>query len=308
MIDILLAVYNGEKYLSEQIESILAQTYTDWKLIISDDCSTDKSYEIACEYVEKYPEKIVCYKNTVPTGSAQGNFMSMMKYVTADYVMFSDQDDYWLPEKIEETLKKMKETEQENRNIPVLVHSQLLIADSELNIIHKSFTDYQGLNPKYISLNRLLVQNNVTGCTVMINKPLYKLVKDIPAEKMLMHDWWFALVASSFGRISFIEKPLIKYRQHGGNQLGSVNNRSIKGALKIIAQRGKTKKRVSRTYTQAESFYDIYCDKFSNDVKKGIETYILIPQKSKLKRVYMLFKYKYLKQNFMTAVGQLIFC
>lgn len=308
MIDILMAVYNGENYLAEQIESILSQSYTEWRLIICDDGSSDNSFDIISRYSKKYPEKIFCYKNTVPTGSAQGNFMSMTKYVLSDYVMFSDQDDVWLPEKIELTMKKMTEAEKENKNTPILVHSELMIVDSELETLYSSFTKYQGVNPNLSSINRLLVQNNVTGCTAMINRPLFELVKNVTAENMLMHDWWLALTAAAFGRIEFIEKPLIKYRQHNNNQLGAVNNKSIKGAVKIVLERTHTKKRVSMTYSQAKMFYKKYADLLPSDKVEIINKYISIPEKCKLIRIISLIKHNFLKQNFMAAVGQLIFC
>ena len=306
MIDILLALYNGEKFLSEQIDSILAQTFEDWRLIICDDGSKDNSYKIASEYAARFPEKIKVYKNDVPSGSAQANFMGMLKYAEADYIMFSDQDDVWLPEKVEKTFERMKSTEVNDK--PILVHSELLIADENMNIIHNSFTRYQGLNPEYKSLNRLMVQNNVTGCTVMINRKLLEIVRNVPAEKMLMHDWWFALAAAAFGKISFIEEPLIRYRQHGGNQLGAVNNRSIKGIFRIINERTKTQKRISITYTQAENFYEYYKATLSKQSLECIEKYLTIPSKNKLIRMYMLIKGGHLKQDLIPAVGQLIFC
>ncbi len=308
MIDILMAVYNGERYLAQQIDSILAQTYEDWRLIICDDLSKDNSFKIISDYASKYPEKIKVYKNDIPTGSAQGNFMGMLKYADAEYVMFSDQDDFWLPEKLEITMNRMVELEKEEKGIPVLVHSQLFIADSDLNITHNSFTEFQGLKPSHTSLNRLLVQNNVTGCTIMINKALFELIRGVPSDKMLMHDWWFAITASAFGKIGFIDQPLIKYRQHGGNQLGASNNRSLKKAVQILRERSKSEKRISVTYSQAESFLDFYRDALSEECRVILERYVSIPEKSKLSRIATLIKYKYLKQNFMTAVGQLMFC
>lgn len=303
-----MAVYNGENYLAEQIDSILSQSYTDWRLIINDDGSNDRSFDIISDYAKRYPDKIFGYKNDVATGSAQGNFMSMMKYVTADYIMFSDQDDVWLPEKIKMTMKKMTELEEKNGNIPILVHSELIVVDSKLNTLYPSFTRYQGLNPNCSSINRLLVQNNVTGCTVMINRALFELVKNVPAENMLMHDWWFALVASAFGEIGFVKEPLIKYRQHDNNQLGAVNNKSVKGAFKIISKPLETKKRIASTYAHADIFYKYYKSFLKNDKCDIIEKYISIPQKNKPLRILLLIKNGFLKQNFMTAVGQLIFC
>lgn len=308
MIDILMAVYNGEKYLSEQIESILSQNEGDWRLIICDDRSSDSSFAIAEEYARKYPEKILCYRNEEPSGSAQANFMGMLRSSEADYIMFSDHDDVWLPNKISLTLNKMKELEKKYSDAPLLVHGELEITDSSLNVLSRSFTKYQGLDPKLRSLGRLLVQNNVTGCTVMINRRLAELVRNVPAEKMLMHDWWIALAAAAFGEIGFVDEPVIKYRQHGGNQLGAVNNRSLRGALKIVFQRVNTKKRVSMTYVQAENFYEYYRDSLPTKPRECLELYLSIPKRKKLVRACMLIKNKFLKQNFMTAVGQIFFC
>lgn len=308
MVDILMAVYNGEKYVAEQIDSVLAQSETDWHLFICDDMSKDRSFEIISGYGEKYPDKITVRRSTSPTGSAQANFMSMLPLARSEYIMFSDQDDFWEKDKIRLTLAKMRELEAEHGDIPLLVHTELAIADSELNITHSRFTEFQGLDPKANTLNRLAVQNNVTGCTVMINRPLLELVRDIDPKNMLMHDWWFAMAAAAFGKIGFVDTPTIRYRQHGNNQLGAVNNRSLAGAAKIVSQRMKTKKRVSITYTQAKNFLDIYRDILPSDAKKCLELYTDIPRRNKLARIFLLIRYGFLKQNFLTAAGQLVFC
>lgn len=308
MIAILMAVYNGEKYLSEQIDSILAQSESDWQLFINDDCSSDSSYDIAVKYAKEHPERIIVSRNGSPSGSACANFMGMLGRTDAEYAMFCDQDDVWLPDKIELTLRKMKELEKTYGNAPLLVHTELAVADRELNITAPSFTRFQGLKPRYNSLNRLLCQNNVTGCTVMINRALIKLVRNAPADKMLMHDWWLALAAAAFGHIGFVDKPTIKYRQHGNNQLGAVNNRSLKGIAGFISKSGKAKERINATYRQAECFYSFYNDILSPESRAVINTYIDIPSHSKLSRAAILIKNRYLKQNFMSAAGQLIFC
>ncbi len=308
MIAILMAVYNGEKYLSEQIDSILAQSESDWQLFINDDCSSDSSYEIAVKYAKEHPERIIVSRNSSPSGSACANFMGMLGRTDAEYAMFCDQDDVWLPNKIKLTLQKMKELEKSFGNTPLLVHTELSVTDSELSITAPSFTRFQGLKPRYNSLNRLLCQNNVTGCTVMINRALIELVRNAPAGKMLMHDWWIALAAAAFGHIGFADEPLIKYRQHGNNQLGAVNNRSLKGAIMIVKERLRTKKRVSVTYVQASQFYEYYKPLLNEKSRTVLEKYIDIPSHLKLGRAARLVRYGFLKQNFMTAVGQLIFC
>ena len=308
MIDILMAVYNGEKYLAQQIGSVLSQSETDWHLYINDDCSSDNSFDIASEYAAKHPDRITVSRNAVPSGSACGNFMGMLKNSKSEYVMFSDQDDVWLPDKIKLTLEKMKELERSYGSTPLLVHTELSVTDSELNVSAPSFTRYQGLKPQYNSLNRLLCQNNVTGCTVMINMSLADIVKNAPADKMLMHDWWIALAAAAFGHIGFVKTPLIMYRQHEKNQLGAVNNRSLRGAVRIIMQRMHTQKRISVTYSQAAAFYTHYSGSLSGESRRILEMYTDIPQHGKLSRIFRLIRYGFLKQNFITAAGQLIFC
>lgn len=307
MVDILLASYNGEKYIAEQIESIISQSFSDWNLIIQDDCSADKTIEIVRVYAKKYPYKISVHINEKPSGSAKANFFSMLRRVKNDYVMFCDQDDVWNKDKIEITFKKMREAENENNRIPVLVHSDLKVADCNLKTLHKSFVKYQGLNPNYNTINKLVVQNNVTGCTVMINKFLVDLLT-AETEGALMHDWWLALVAGSFGKIAFCPEQLVLYRQHGNNQLGAVNNRSAKGVLHIITKSAETKKRVMSTYIQAEQFYKLYKDKLCGDINEILKIYISMHKKSKLKRIYYLLKYRFLKQNIFAAAAQLIFC
>lgn len=308
MIAILMAVYNGEKYLSEQTASILRQSETDWKLFINDDCSSDNSYSIAEKYAEENPERIFASRNAVPTGSACANFMGMLGRSDAEYTMFCDQDDVWLPDKIRLTLQKMKELEKAYGNTPLLVHSELAVTDKSLNVTAPSFTRYQGLKPQYNSLNRLLCQNNVTGCTVMINKALADIIKNAPADKMLMHDWWAALAAASFGHIGFVEEPLIQYRQHGDNQLGAVNNRSLKGIAGFIAKSDKAKERINATYRQAAEFYGFYEADLPDESKAVIKAYTDIPTQPKLLRTAALIKHGFLKQNFLSAAGQLIFC
>lgn len=309
MIDILLAAYNGEQYIEEQIDSIIAQTSNDWRLIVQDDCSTDNTPNIIEKYAKQYPNKIFCHKRTTPTRSAKANFMDMLKYVQSEYIMFSDQDDVWLPNKIEQTAKAMEDLENScKKGTPLLIHSDLIIVDSELKTINQSMFRYSGLKCRAKSLKKLFVQNNVTGCTVMINKALMKFVENENPQKMLMHDWWFALIAAAFGKIGFVKEPLIEYRQHKNNQLGAVNNRNLKGIIDAVKKQKTMSKKISRTYEQASEFYSCYMHLMNSEALKTTETYLSIPHKNKMCRIYTLVAHGYLKQNLMAAIGQIIFC
>lgn len=217
MVTILLATYNGERYLEEQIESILQQTCTDWKLIIQDDCSSDGTAVIALKYVKRNPDKIRFVKREFPSGYAKNNFFSMLKLAKSDYVMTCDQDDVWLPTKVQVSMSEMHRLEAEQGcNRPLLVHTDLKVVDYNLSIIAESMFKRQNLDNRRDKLNNLLVQNIVTGCTTMVNRALLDMVYETPKEAV-MHDRWFALIACAFGKIGFVDQSTVLYRQHGSN-------------------------------------------------------------------------------------------
>jgi len=308
-IDILMATYNGEKYLKEQIESIIAQTLTNWKLYIQDDCSSDGTAQIAKNYANAYPDKIIFIQNLVPSGSAKANFFNMLKLSESNYIMFCDQDDVWLNTKIEVTYEKMIESEKLNGTAtPILVHTDLVIVNQDKYVLHKSFIKFQGLNPNSISLNKLLVQNNVTGCTMIFNRALLKLIIYKNIEEILMHDWWIALIAAAFGRIIFYPGKTILYRQHAHNQLGAINNRNIRSIIKIIIKKSNTKKRISTTYSQTLVFLRLYIGYLDESLLKIILCYLTIPKYNKILRIKILLFNHYTKQNIIATIGQLIFC
>lgn len=299
MVDILLASYNGGKYIEEQIKSVLKQTFKDWRLIIRDDGSNDNTTEIIEKYVKLYPKSIVYVKDEEKRLGCCKNFFRLLEYVSADYIMFCDQDDFWFDNKIEKTLKKMRETEKSYGLSPILVHTDLKVADNRLKVICDSFFKYQGLDKNIFSINRLLCQNSVTGCTVMINKELLKLVMKGKNGDMLVHDWWIALIAAVFGHIVFLNETTIYYRQHNFNQIGARKKR--------FSRIFDAKDRMFKTYRQALSFYDCFKD-FENENIKLVKKYGDLFYKRKAVRIYTIFKYGYTKYGFMLKIGEIFFC
>lgn len=221
---ILMATYNGEKYISEQIDSLLNQTYQNWKLIIHDDNSKDKTVEIAKRYERKYTNKIKVIDDDTITGGAKENFSFLLENIDNDYdyIMFCDQDDFWLEHKIEITLNKMLEVEKGNINQPILIHTDLKVVDEELNIISESMFKYQKLNlNNQKNIKMISMENIITGCTMMLNKRLALFSKEIPSEA-IMHDWWIAIITlKESGIIDFVDEGTILYRQHESNTIGS---------------------------------------------------------------------------------------
>lgn len=295
-VQILLATYNGGRYIEEQLISLFNQTYQDFELLIRDDGSKDNTLEIVRKYREKYPNRIQLISDNQKGLGPSGNFSRLMTYATANYIMFCDQDDIWLPHKIEKTLNKMLELEEINgENIPILIHSDLKIVDEDLKVLNESMSQAQKLCSNKNEFNKLLIQNNITGCTMMINKSLKEIAGSVPKEA-IMHDWWLGLVASSVGIIGYIDQALILYRQHGRNDVGAqVYN--FNNIIKKINKNGldKAKLSINKTIKQAEAFYSLY-GKFMKETEKDIlVNFMNIQKNSKIKKLSILYKYKLYK-------------
>lgn len=221
MIAILLATYNSERYLKAQIDSILDQTYTKWKLYIRDDGSIDHTMAILQEYIAQYPEKIEFVKDNKGSLKPYHNFVELLKSVESDYYMFCDHDDVWLPQKIEISFNEMKLVESSEPNKPIIIHSDMKVVDQNLIVLSDSFWKYSRLMPNYCSFIDLACCNCVNGCTMMINK----IAKEVSLPNVpycLMHDILVAQsVAANNGVIRAIKKPLVLYRQHTDNVIGA---------------------------------------------------------------------------------------
>lgn len=308
MIDILMAVYNGEQYLSEQLDSIINQTVSNWRLIILDDASKDNTANILRKYAARYPDRVEVHRNIMNSGSAQNNFFNLIKYSTHNYVMFSDHDDVWEQNKIEKTYRRMLELAEEEgmANKPLLVHTDLKVVDENLNEINSSLMNMQNLDYKKDRLNNLLVQNIVTGCTMMTNKALLDMIYKVP-KCAIMHDWWFALIACCFGKIGFVDEPTILYRQHSDNEVGAKNTRKLSYKLTKLFNSKKTKKLIKDTYTQAAEFYNTYYKLLDKSQRKLIYIYCRIPKLGKIKKLRTLKKYSFWKNGFTRKLGQMFF-
>lgn len=224
LVDIVLCVYNGLPYVEELIQSIKEQSWTNWRLWVRDDGSTDGTLEALKRQSGQDPRILVVEDESTRLGARAG-FSRVLELAApdADYIMFCDADDIWLPRKIESSLEALRKAEQEDSASsgvrPVLVHTNLVVVDSDLQVISGSFWEYERIRPSS-SLRQLLIQNTVTGCTIMMNGALRRLVAPI-SPNAVMHDWWFALVAACFGTIVSLPEPHILYRQHGRNDTGA---------------------------------------------------------------------------------------
>lgn len=230
-IAILLSIYNGEAFLKAQLDSLLSQSYDNFVVVVRDDKSGDGSLEIVKNYAEKTPSKFHLLPEGDKNLGASGGFAYLMSYVLqhktelgmeAAYLMFCDQDDVWNSNKIELQMLAMREAENSigSGNSPILIHSDLQVVAEDTSEIAPSFVAFQGLEIQRNRFPNLVISNLVTGCTALLNEALAEKSLPIPANA-IMHDWWIAIVAAAFGKVVYLDQPLLKYRQHGNNTIGA---------------------------------------------------------------------------------------
>lgn len=302
-IAILLATYNGEKYISEQIESILKQSYDNWDLYIHDDGSNDGTLEIIKKYQEKYPRKIYVLESQ-KVGSAKNNFFYLMRNVKAPYYMFCDQDDVWVSNKIELTIERMKDNEKGKKNTPILIFSDLKVVDKNLKTISSKMSKYQNLNMYYTDIYHLMLQNIVTGCTCMINDRCKELALECKkVETVIMHDWWCGLIASYFGKIDYIDTPLILYRQHTNNSVGAKNVRDVKYILYKVRDYTNVRKSIQSTQKQIACF-----EKTFDTRDKILMEYSVLSEQKKLKRICFFIRNNIWKKGLIRNIGLVVNC
>lgn len=300
-VDILLATYNGEKYIKEQVESILNQTYENIQIIISDDCSTDKTRQVLKEYENN--EKIKIFYQEKNLGYVK-NFEFLLKQVESNLYMLSDQDDVWKKEKVEKSVEKIESEKLD------LVFGDLEVVDENLNTLYKSYNRYMHLIhkiKKYQKDYRLqYLYNCMTGCTIISRKNWIDKVLPFPTNsKYMIHDYWLGLVIALNGKVGYIEEPYILYRQHGKNQVGS--KKASKTASKLEEVRNisiNTRIGTFETYVMHEEMFD---EKLRKQNKKALEYFKMLKNKKNFNFrqwgiFFRLYKYESFSQyikNFM---------
>ncbi len=306
-IAICMATYNGEAYIRQQIDSILGQTCQNWILFIRDDGSTDHTPEILRQYAREQEDKILLIDDpTLSGGSAQQNFASILKWVTHRYsfayFMFADQDDVWLEEKIEKSLRLMQCNETDSAAL--LVHTDLSVVDHQLTVLGDSFFAYRSLDPEVVDLPHLLVQNNVTGCTMLWNRALNDLL-DLSDPEIAMHDWWIALTACAFGKILCLKEPTVLYRQHGNNVVGATRVNSPGFILMRLRGYRRVQDKLKLSVAQAGAFLAHYKDLLTQEQIRVLQLFSGLYSHSKLVRVFTVCREGFLKQGLIQILGEL---
>ena len=307
-VDILLAVYNGERYLRPFLDSLMAQSFQDFRLVVSNNMSTDGTAAILDTYRSILAGRLLVLPSAERRLSAHANFARVTEFGDASYIMYADGDDIWHADKVGKGIQAMKAAERQyGVTDPILVHSDLRVVDETLRCLHPSFWCYQFIDPCRTALHQLLLQNCVTGCTAMLNRPLFELGRPIPSDACV-HDHWYALVASAFGHIIPIREALIEYRQHGGNVTGAKKwgpGYVIAHALRIYAEDG-ARETIERNVRQAQAFVSRFASAFNPEQKKVVENFAAIRTQGALNRRWNLVRNGFWKAGFVRNLGLLL--
>ena len=217
-VDILVATCNGEKYVKEQIDSILNQTYENIRVIVSDDRSDDSTPKILKE-IAKSDKRVILNLQKERLGVIN-NFEFLLKQVKSNFYMFSDQDDFWLPNKVEKMMERQKQEDAD------LVFGDLEVVNEKLETMYPSYGDYMLLNRKIKkcinSYEYNYLYNCVTGCTILGKTSMLDKILPLPnTGKYVLHDHWIGIITGIYGKVAYVEETYIKYRQHGNNQVGT---------------------------------------------------------------------------------------
>ena len=324
MIEILLATYNGERFLPEQIESITSQSFKDYNILASDDNSSDCTFEILRSYESVLGEQIKVVQSN--THSAKENFYNLLDMADAEYIALCDQDDFWESDRLKKSLEAVQRLERRyGKETPILVHSDLEIVDENLNSQNKKMSELTGMSEaithakkesKYLftistekSFSRYLVENNITGNTVIINKALLDIYKR--PKVSFMHDWWLGLIAFTFGKVGYLNECLVKYRQHGSNELGAKN------PLELRNIRKRNKQRIRENYdcmfAQVEEFLLLYRNELGKSrsadtyyAHKYLNAFANMKSKNRISKIRDILKYSFFKSSKILTLGEML--
>ena len=276
-IDILMATYNGEKYLVEQLDSIINQTYHNWNLLIRDDNSTDKTLEIIQNYHKK-DKRIKILKDNKGNLGIVRNFEELLKSSESEFIMFSDQDDIWVENKLDMYLKMIEKI----KNKGFMIHSDAILFDkNKSNILKDTFISKKAINR---GLENVFFNYFVQGATILISKEIKNFILPFPKE-VYLHDRYIHLISELFFERIFVNKALIYYRQHGDNQIGAKNTIRELLSKRYFDERDRQLIKV---------IYNKYGRVLTDDKKKLIEEYFKITdiEKNRFNRFLNLKKSK----------------
>lgn len=286
--------------MSDFVISVAEQTYRDFQFVVCDDLSSDNSRTLFLQLCSQYEIPVVQMTCFEERHGIVASYAFLLQQTKSDYVCLADQDDVWMPCKLEKMLSCIREQEKlVGKKTPLLVHSDLYVYREKDETSYPSFWKYQTLKPQKNCIKDLIIQNNVTGCAMICNKALIEMA--FLPQDAICHDWYLALIASAFGKIAFIEEPLVCYRQHANNFLGAVPRWKL---LKIAFDRQQLHERLVLTQKQALAFLKQFRNQLKPEQIRILEIWGQeIPVQHYWKRLLLVLKYNFRKNDRLRTFG-----
>ena len=305
-LSIVLAAYNGAKYLPELLASLDAQSAQEWRLIARDDGSRDESLRILNDYIDNRERggEVVGEKGNL---GVIRNFSLLLERSREDYVMLADQDDVWYPNKIAISLAAIRKLESDSgrSDLPALVFTDLHVVDSALTLINRSFVRSQGLkelvNPRP-SYRQLLTQNAAPGCSMIVNRALLELALPVPRTAAL-HDWWLIQVAALFGKVGYIDEPTLAYRQHDANRIGAIPFSLGSVIVDLLRSGRQYRETIVRAQIQVSELLHRYGGLMTQEQVEVVEAFATLSEHSPLLRQWIAYRHGLSKAGLARNIG-----
>lgn len=307
---ILCAMRNAGPFIGECVRSVQEQSERDWTMLVRDDASTDDSVAVLEALAASDPRIRLVERSAQAIGAAAG-YVSLLQQVPDDAdVACIDADDTWLPTHLAQSLAALATT-----TGPALTHGDLEVVDAQLRPLQSSFWRARRITPEPTTVQRIAVDNVVTGSTIVMNAALARIIRARAAAGAIFQDSWFALAAAASGRIIARHEITVRYRQHGANTVGAQTRAAI-SALNLIplvamalTNRDKFRRDLARTAAQAGAFAQSYADLLTPADRDFLARYAALPQRPWPTRALgVLTMRAYPGRTLLSAVGEALRC
>lgn len=284
-IAILISTYNGERYLADQVRSIQEQSNHNWHLYIRDDGSKDRTPDILQKLAQD-DRRISIIDDRPENLGVIKSFLYLLQMVDADYYMFSDQDDHWHSDKVDRAYRLISDAG--NKQLPLCVHTELAVVDAQLRPLNLMKN-----GQVWDDFPHFMFGNCITGCTMIINQALKDKINfsSLNTDQIMMHDWWFALIAAAFGKVIYDPQPSIDYRQHESNIVGEDNQQSFRALVRRSLHLEREADGLARMLKQIREFHRHYAGQLSGKNAAYLNAYAGISADDNFNKVRKIIKH-----------------
>lgn len=307
-VELLLATHNSAAFLRPLLESLVRQSFADFQLVVSDDCSTDETVAVLQEFAGRFQHPVQITLRDKASGSAKANFAGLLQDSRAEFVFFCDADDVWHPDKLETFLRRALAMQAEiGPDVPLFLFSDATIINESGAALNQSYWEFKKTDPaRCHRLARLLVCTPMIGCATLMNRALVQLARDVPVDKVTGHDWWALLVAACFGRVDFLPERTVSYRLHGSNSSKPLRV-SLRGMFGMAHWRHEMTRRMTIRQVQAQSLLDAFGARLPEDVRAELSRFVAMGQQSFLIRRMTMMRYGYTFPDWRRNAGLFLF-